>query len=91
MLAITKIVHHGLPVFNTMTITTMVDRWRPKTQSFHLLCGEMTVTLENVATILGLLIRGRPITSHVDSAGWRERVIDFLGREPPMRVPGIKG
>jgi hypothetical protein len=91
MLAITEIVHHGLPVFNTTTITTMVDRWRPETQSFHLLCGEMTVTLENVATILGLLIRGRPITGRVDSAGWRERVIDFLGREPPMRVPGVKG
>jgi hypothetical protein len=27
----------------------------------------------------------------VDSAGWCERVIVFVGREPPVRVLGIKG
>jgi hypothetical protein len=48
LLAIVEIVHHGMPVFNTTTITTMVDRWRLETQSFHLQCGEMTVTLEIV-------------------------------------------
>jgi hypothetical protein len=80
-----------MPVFNTMAITAMVDRLRPETHSFHLTCGEMTVTLKDVAMILGLPIRGRPVTGHVDSAGWRERVAVFIGREPPTRVPGIKG
>jgi hypothetical protein len=36
----------------------MVDRWRPKTHSFHLPCGEMMVTHEDVTMILGLSIRG---------------------------------
>jgi hypothetical protein len=94
LLAVAEIVHRGMPVFNTMTvtaITTMVDRWRAETHSFHLLCGKMTVTLEDVGMILGLPIRGHPVTGHVDSARWCERVIDFIGREPPVRVPGIEG
>jgi hypothetical protein len=74
-----------------MTITTMVDRWRPETHSFHLPCGEMTMTLEDVAMILELPIKGRPITNRVESSTWRERVVGFLGREPPPNVSGMKG
>ena len=58
LLAVANIVCRGMPVFNATTITTMVDRWRPKTHSFRLPCGEMTVTLEDVAMIQGLPIRG---------------------------------
>jgi hypothetical protein len=56
LLGIVEIVHRGMLVFNAMAITAMVDRWRPETHSFHLPCGEMIVTLENVAMILGLSI-----------------------------------
>jgi hypothetical protein len=91
LLAIAEIVHHGKLVFNAMTITAMVDRWKPETHSFHLLCSEMMVTLEDVAMILGLPIRGCPVTGPVDSIGWCERVIVFISRELPLRVPGIKG
>jgi hypothetical protein len=54
-LAVANIVHHGMLVFNATAITTMVDRWRPETHSFHLPCGEMTVTLENVAMFATVL------------------------------------
>jgi hypothetical protein len=80
-----------MPVFNATTITAMVVRWRPETHSFHLPCVEMTVTLEDMAMILGLPIRGRPVTGRVDSARWCERVVVFVGREPLARVPGVKG
>jgi hypothetical protein len=53
-LAVANIVRRGMPVFNATTITTIVDRWRPDTHSFHLPCDKMTVTLEDVAMILGL-------------------------------------
>jgi hypothetical protein len=53
-LAVTNIVRRGMPVFNATTITTIVDRWRLDTHSFHLPCDKMTVTLEDVAMILGL-------------------------------------
>jgi hypothetical protein len=49
-------------VFNAMIIMAMVDRWRSETHSFHLPCREMTVTLEDVTMILGLPIRGYPVT-----------------------------
>jgi hypothetical protein len=80
-----------MPVFNTMTIAVMVDRWRPEIHSFHLPCVEMTVTLEDVAMIIGLLIRGRPVTGHCDSSLWCGRVADFLGREWSTKVSCVKG
>jgi hypothetical protein len=80
-----------MPVFNATTITIMVDRWRSETHSFHLSCGETTVTLEDVAMILGLLIRGRLVTGHVESSTWCERVAAFVGRESPMKLLGVKG
>jgi hypothetical protein len=55
------------------------------------MCGEMTVTLEDVAMILGLLIIERPIIGHMESSMWHERVAAFLGREPPPKVSGGKG
>jgi hypothetical protein len=91
LLAIANVVHHVIPVFNAMTISAMVDRWRPETHSFHLLCGDMMVTLKDVAMILVLLIRGRPITGRVDSATWRKTVAAFVGHEPPVKVLSVKG
>ncbi|KAK5811129.1 hypothetical protein PVK06_026451 [Gossypium arboreum] len=34
-------------------ISTLVERWRPETHTFHLPCGECTVTLEDVVLQLG--------------------------------------
>jgi hypothetical protein len=51
----------------------------------------MTVTLEDVAMIIGLLVRGRPVTGHCDSSLWRGRVADFLGREWSVKVSCVKG
>jgi hypothetical protein len=90
LLAIIEIVHRGMPVFYVTTIMTIVDRWRLETHCLHVPCGEMTATLEDVAMILGLPIRGRPVTGRVDSAGWRKRVTVFVGQEPPARVPSVK-
>jgi hypothetical protein len=58
LLAVANIIARGMPVFNSTTITIMVDRWRSETHTFHLPCGEMMVTLEDMAMILGLLILG---------------------------------
>jgi hypothetical protein len=72
LLVVTNIICCGMLVFNTTTIMAMVDRWRPETHSFHLSCGDMMVTLEDVAMILRLPIRGCPITGRVQSASWHE-------------------
>ncbi|KAG8486966.1 hypothetical protein CXB51_020428 [Gossypium anomalum] len=43
-------------------ISSLVQRWRPETHTFHLPCGKCTVTLEDVALQLGLPIDGSPVT-----------------------------
>ena len=47
-------------------ITSLVERWQPETHTFHLPIGEMTITLQDVAMILGLRIHGPPITGTCD-------------------------
>ncbi|KAH1098494.1 hypothetical protein J1N35_015415 [Gossypium stocksii] len=42
-------------------LSALVERWRPETHTFHFLCGECTVTLEDVALQLGLPIDGSPV------------------------------
>ncbi|KAK5833078.1 hypothetical protein PVK06_016890 [Gossypium arboreum] len=43
-------------------ISALVERWCPETYTFHLPCGECTVTLEDVALQLGLPIDGSAVT-----------------------------
>lgn len=42
-------------------ISAFVERWQPETNSFHLPFGEMTITLHDVAYILGIPVSGEPI------------------------------
>ncbi|KAH1129257.1 hypothetical protein J1N35_000635 [Gossypium stocksii] len=44
-------------------ITTIVERWHLETHTFHLPCGECTITLEDVALQLGLLVDSDAVTS----------------------------
>ncbi|KAG9441742.1 hypothetical protein H6P81_017596 [Aristolochia fimbriata] len=39
-----------------LLITSLVERWRGKTNTFHLANGEMIITLEDVAVLLGLRV-----------------------------------
>ncbi|KAG8498813.1 hypothetical protein CXB51_005111 [Gossypium anomalum] len=47
--------------FRNDLISALVERWRPETHTFHLPCGECTVTLEDVALQLGLQSTGVPL------------------------------
>ncbi|CAN1295055.1 Serine/threonine-protein phosphatase 7 long form homolog, partial [Linum perenne] len=44
-------------------ITTLVERWRPKTNTFHLYHGEATIIMEDVHFITGLTVDGLAVTS----------------------------
>ncbi|XP_066323182.1 protein MAIN-LIKE 1-like [Miscanthus floridulus] len=77
---VARVCRRGTPPFNPAALTALIDRWRPETHSFHLPCGEMTVTLEDIAMILGVKIRGFPVTGDTESEGWQQRVEHFLGR-----------
>ncbi|KAH1092272.1 hypothetical protein J1N35_019529 [Gossypium stocksii] len=63
-------------------ISVLVKRWRPETHTFRLLCGECTVTLEDVALQLGLLIDGSPITGISAIAEPAALCYSLLGASP---------
>jgi len=71
-------------------LTTFVDRWRPETHSFHLPCGEVSITLQDVAMILGLPLEGIAVTGIIQTDGWRDMVEALIGIRPPEPPEGVK-
>jgi hypothetical protein len=63
-----------LPMMDSTALMALVDRWRPETHTFHLLCGEIMVMLQNVTMIIGLSIDGAPVSGTMPPAGWRDSV-----------------
>ena len=55
-------------------LSSLVDRWRPETHTFHLPCGEMTPTLQDVSYLLGLPLAGTAIGPLEASEYWREEM-----------------
>ncbi|MBA0852670.1 hypothetical protein Goshw_008205 [Gossypium schwendimanii] len=49
-------------------ISAFIERWRPKTYTFHLSCGECTITLEDMQLQLGLPVDGSILTGSTQSA-----------------------
>ncbi|CAN1170900.1 Serine/threonine-protein phosphatase 7 long form homolog, partial [Linum perenne] len=70
-------------------VTALLERWRPETNTFHLLQGEATITLEDVEVLTGLPTRGRLV-----SVGYDARAADVICQEllgatpPPTRFTG---
>ena len=52
----------GLIMIDWPLITCLVARWRLETHTFHVPVGDMTITLQEVAIILGLRIDGPTVT-----------------------------
>ena len=46
-------------------VCAMSERWHEETSSFHLLVGEMTITLDDVAGLLGIPTIGRLLPDKV--------------------------
>ncbi|CAH9147212.1 unnamed protein product [Cuscuta epithymum] len=65
-------------------ISALVERWRPETHTFHLPFGEVGISLQDVAMILGLPIRGMPLSGPTirDKAEWMNLCTQSCGFTP---------
>ncbi|CAI0450910.1 unnamed protein product, partial [Linum tenue] len=70
-------------------ITALVERWRPETSTFHLPCGEVTITLEDVVTLSGLAIDGDAVVVDIPDEEWSAICLRLLGRVPYDLVGGV--
>ncbi|KAK4392512.1 protein MAIN-LIKE 2 [Sesamum angolense] len=62
-------------------ISALVERWRRETNTFHMTVGEMTVSLEDVAYLLGLPVDGKPVIG-VTYTACDSVCIKYLGKSP---------
>ncbi|KAE8776931.1 serine/threonine-protein phosphatase 7 [Hordeum vulgare] len=82
LLPFVQLVSRSTPNLNAAAVTSLIDRWRPETHSFHLRTGEMTVTLQDVSMITALPIEGKPLCMSTDSEGWRQQMEALIGMSP---------
>ena len=66
-------------------ITFLIERWRPETHTFHVSVEEMTITLHDVAIILGLRINGPAVTGTC-VLNVAELCGELLGVTPPAHA-----
>uniref|UniRef100_K3XS99 Aminotransferase-like plant mobile domain-containing protein n=1 Tax=Setaria italica TaxID=4555 RepID=K3XS99_SETIT len=72
----------GVPPMDRPLSTTMVDRWRPETHTFHLPFGEMTIMMQDIAMILGLPLEGHPVMGIIQNENWCDMVAMHSGIRP---------
>ena len=70
---------HGPSIkFDHALITTFVERWCPKTHSFHLPHGVMMIILQDVEVIMGMPIEGEAMVRSNERT-WKTVCAEMLG------------
>ena len=77
LLTLAHLVEGGSVQLDRSLLTALVDRWRPETHTFHLPCGEMAPTLQDVAYLLGLPLAGDAVGPRAVPPSWMD---DLQGR-----------
>ncbi|XP_065624327.1 serine/threonine-protein phosphatase 7 long form homolog [Quercus suber] len=67
-------------------ITTLVKRWCPEMHTFHLLHGEIGITLQDIEVMLRVPVDGLLVIGSV-KMDWLGLCHDLLGHRPPDLVP----
>ena len=64
------------------SFTALIERWCQETHTFHLPHGEITITLQDVEVMLGLLVDGEVLVGSTE-LNWSELCLQLLGVSPP--------
>ncbi|MFQ6621536.1 hypothetical protein Gotur_001543 [Gossypium turneri] len=67
---------------NPKLISAFIKRWRPEMHTFHLPCGECTITLKDVQLQLGLPVDRSVLTGSIQSVDTGAICYDLLGAIP---------
>lgn len=81
-LRLVQIVTNGLPRMDGDVLMALVVRWCLKMHTFHLSSGEMTIMLHDVGMVLRFSTDRLPMAGYISSAGWCDRVGEWLGVRP---------
>ncbi|KAL4319740.1 hypothetical protein GQ457_18G007600 [Hibiscus cannabinus] len=58
-------------------INAFLERWRLETHTFHLSCGDATITLLDISYILGLLV-DREVITGLGTDDWHGLCLNYL-------------
>ena len=80
---------------NKNMVSAFVDRWQPETNTFHMPFGEMTITLDDVNTILGIPVTGKSVSveqlSYERSKTLVEHGLGVTSQQAQEELLGVRG
>ena len=92
-----ELVHCSYRFTDKILVSGFVERWQPETNTFHLPFGEMTVTLDDVAAILGISVMGASVSLSVDRLSDRDaedllvQLLDVSRDDARQEVLSVRG
>ncbi|XP_009780099.2 serine/threonine-protein phosphatase 7 long form homolog [Nicotiana sylvestris] len=84
-----RIYEIGRMKLDSSLITTLIERWRPKTHTFYLPTGEATIMLQDIQVLYGLRVDGLAVAlPQYMIAMTRSHYLDLLGQYTGFRPQG---